>query len=259
MQFLPAKWSIFNNKSYNQNTRHPIIWRGESVKFSFFSILRAMKSVITWEIERNIQFTHLQHKRYDTSCLFGAALLFSLRSIPTVCSSSIEQTTKWLCAFNIVPCIVSPFCHWLPNNAEQEKHQFQFSTLKLLVCIQFVIRSVRNDVSCEWVWVCRTKSLYILYFVWANINIPCHMWNHVIQFSISPAAHDLNVMANSSATVRIQLPQKWKKLNKQIPFKKTTNTHTHFSVDAEQHTPVHSGCHDDSSTGKKKKTLNVQL
>lgn len=30
-----------------------------------------MKSVITWEIERNIQFTHLQRKRYDTSCLLG--------------------------------------------------------------------------------------------------------------------------------------------------------------------------------------------
>lgn len=64
--FCFAKWNIFNNKSYNQNARYPC-----NFLFSIWRESFPMKSVITWQIERNIQFTHLQRKRYDTSCLLG--------------------------------------------------------------------------------------------------------------------------------------------------------------------------------------------
>lgn len=75
-----------------------------------------MKSVITWEIERNIQFTHLQRKRYDTSCLLWLHYYSHYVFVPNKCTE--EQTSDFAARIvfrfqcGMMAYVSYSFCHW---------------------------------------------------------------------------------------------------------------------------------------------------
>lgn len=63
----------------------------------------------------------------------------------------------------------------------------------------------------------------------ANINIPCHMWNHVIHNSpyLSPAARSRCNSPSNSSNCSYSITAKMEKVKQQIPFKKQ-QIHTIF-------------------------------
>lgn len=204
-----------------------------------------MKSVITWEIERNIQFVHLQRKRYDTSCS-GCIIIritFSFRinappaQVPEQRQRWAERESEWVTLFRIVFRMCLCMCEWCivfvsplaAKQNEQEKHQFQFQRWNFVVCIQFVICSVyvwicaRSPPSFPSLAVCNSKRALIhSAHCLANINIPCHMWEAMwyttLRISRSTAFQCNRQVA--VATVSYSITAKMEKVKQQIPFKK---------------------------------------
>lgn len=175
-----------------------------------------MKSVITWEIERNIQFTHLQRKRYDTSCLLWLHYYSHYVFVPNKCTE--EQTSDFAARivfgfqFGMMVYVSYSFCHWHYQTKPTRATSISIPTVETSCLYPIPVMFGRYVL---WARVClqRTSFIYSTHCL-ANINIPCHMWYHVIAYLPLWYTRLLPSYCSYSITAKME------KVKQQIPFKK---------------------------------------